>query len=200
LTAFVDYYKNSLKSLKLEFYSEYMSDLSDEWITVLSVISQMKAIRELSLVMTIENLDAIQSIVDYHCEVFVNQWPQLKRYRLHMCHLSEKQMKQLPRLDLVLNPSTEIMGHKLDLTSKSLSPLKRLTHFELDIKNYVMNETFFDSIHTHLPHIQSLMVTELKITPTIEAMLKMLPKLKCFRYSGYTYPMFAESNVGVVNA
>ena len=48
----------------------------------------MKALRELSLVMSVDNViineNTVESIVDYHCKEFVNQWPQLKRYRQDM--------------------------------------------------------------------------------------------------------------------
>ncbi|CAG2168725.1 unnamed protein product [Oppiella nova] len=46
---------------------------------------------------------------------------------------------------------------------------------------------FFDSVDTHLPHIESLKITSrLEITPTIVAIVEKLPHLKCFDWVNNT--------------
>ena len=160
----------------------------------MKLIPQMIVLRELSLLIGGDNENIVESIVDYHFKEFVNQWPQLKRYRLNIkcktvaqmrrLYESMNRMKQLRRLELILMTSyvNEVLA--IELSPKSLSPLKRLTHLELVLYRCVLNETYFDSIHTHLPHLQSLKInTKLEITPTIEAMVEKLPKLKCFEFN-----------------
>src|ERR1700754_4390211 len=98
-----------------------------------------------------------------------------------LSRVSVNRMKRLRRLELGLSVSHVNEVHAIELSPKSLSPLKRLTHLYLYV--CVLNETFFDSIHTHLSHIQSLRISsDLVITPAIESMVRKLPKLKCFEF------------------
>ncbi|CAG2167363.1 unnamed protein product, partial [Oppiella nova] len=145
----------------------------EEYIRVMKLLPQLKALRELVLVQTFsDNADTIQSIVDYHCDEFVNQWPQLKRYRLQMwCKTDEhvkqmyesvSRMKRLRKLELSLSTTPDDNNpHTIELTPKSLAPLKRLTHLKLQFPNVLLNETYLDSIDKHLPHIQTLVICTL---------------------------------------
>ncbi|CAG2173732.1 unnamed protein product, partial [Oppiella nova] len=91
LPAFVDYYKNRLKSLKLAMvYTK-----TDECMPVLKLIPQLRALRELSLEFNPAYEEFVESIVDYHCTEFVNQLPQLKRYQLRMYCKSSAQLERL---------------------------------------------------------------------------------------------------------
>ncbi|CAG2161738.1 unnamed protein product [Oppiella nova] len=164
LPAFVDHYKNSLKSFSIVFNWDLMS--AEEYIHVLSLTSQMKGMRELSVPLNGTNVwehninsHTIHSIVHYHCEEFVNQWPHLKRYRLHLLCKTDPQVRRvyesanrmigLRRLEFMFETPLDLIGHKVLVTPKSLSPLKRLTHLSICLRNGVLDETLLDSIDTH---------------------------------------------------
>ena len=142
---------------------------AEEYIRVLKLLTQMKALRELNIIISFcNNPDTNQSIVDYLCKEFVNQWPQLKRYGLCLrCEIDSHykqvyesvcRMKNLRTLELLLMTLPVDNQMFIEMTPKSLSPLKRLTHLSLRFENIILNETLFASIDIHLPHIQSFKI------------------------------------------
>ncbi|CAG2166333.1 unnamed protein product [Oppiella nova] len=191
---FVIHYRKILRSLSITFNSRFIT--TREYILILILISKMQSLRELNIELFFANedtADTIDPVVDYHCKVFVNQWPHLKRYRLNMwcgtdlhvkrLYESVGRMKRLQRLELTLRPRPADNEWTVDLTPKALSPLKRLTHLSLRLENCILNESFFESFHSQLPHIKCHILIQLsKEVTDFDAIIQKFSKAKDYKF------------------
>ena len=102
---------------------------------------------------------------------------------LGQLYASVSRMTRLRRLWLVLIGDENV---RFELTPKSLSPLKRLTHLKFQFEWCIMNASFLDSIHTYLSQIQSVDIDVESVlygTPNDrKSITENLPKLKYFRF------------------
>ncbi|CAG2167364.1 unnamed protein product [Oppiella nova] len=184
LSTFVSHYKNSLKTLDISIYNL----LSDHYIQSLKVLSELKALRGLTFRTNLFKTN--HYLIDYHCQEFVNQWPQLKRYQLIITIQSVPQLrlllesfnrkKGLRHLSLLLRLEYWIISSEKcwDLSLNSLSGLKRLQHLDIDFDSVVVNPGFFYAIDTYLPRLMTLrFVSMTEMSAGIKESVERLPKL-----------------------
>ncbi|CAG2162930.1 unnamed protein product [Oppiella nova] len=181
---FVDNYRHTLKSIAIDFV---VTDLK-QVIVFLRELLKGQTLRQISL-----GIDFICLPIGYKTYHEFNKFlaidcKRVKRFGLNLSNTCEPKVRQLyesmqwltrlQRLELKVLCNEDI----IELTPKSMSLLKRLTHLSLDFGFCVLNESFFDSIDTHLPFIQSLKINSgLEITRGIEASVKRLSDLKSIK-------------------
>ncbi|CAG2168190.1 unnamed protein product, partial [Oppiella nova] len=152
--AFNVYKEHSLKTLHISI--QFMN--TEVYIAAMKLLCELKALRELTLrIHMIGMIEDLIPVIDYHCDEFVNQWPQLKRYQLTIMYATIPQMRRV---------------------IESLNDLKRLQYLTLNFSDLAITQSFFDDIDTHLPRLKAFrLVAKLDINACITATVERLPKL-----------------------
>ncbi|CAG2174818.1 unnamed protein product, partial [Oppiella nova] len=107
---------------------------SEGYISAMKQLCELKALRELTLRIDVDfDNTVINSIIDYHCNEFVSQWPQLKSYHLKITYTTAPQLRRLFESvndfnDLVV---TERFFDDIDTHLPRLQSLRLSAYFEM---------------------------------------------------------------------